>query len=241
GIVPETLVENFLKNIKEKNIKNLVLILEKLEKEGFDLNTFWKEMLEKLHTHLINLSLDEKDSIFSKEEIKDLIYIQSVFNKSIYEARRHFQPKHIYQLAVLKLKFLKDLRSLEDILKNGIKIADNQRISASPETEKENKGFDIANAILKVGKEAGGIVASALKKAKIEEREDHFLLLLDESIYKIVEAKLEIIQKHFPKPLKIEKVKSTNTKTSKSKKRDESVDKVLELFEGKIMSYKEQS
>jgi len=241
GVIPEGLIDTFLKHIKEKDIKNLILTLEKLDKEGFDLNIFWKQMLDKLHESLLSIALEEEDPIFSKEDLKDLIYIQNLFNKSAFEAKTHFEPKHIYQLAVLKLKFIKDLKSLEEILKSGVSISTQKNEDTQAQKTPQQKGFDIATAILKVGKDAGGVVASALKKAKIEEREDHFLVLLDETIYKIVEAKLETIQKHFPKPLKLEKVKSSEIKTSKTKKRDESVDKVLELFEGKIMTYKEQS
>jgi len=242
GIIPKTLIENFLKHLKEKDIKNLVLLIEKLDKEGYDLHIFWKQILENLHSALTNLAIGEKNEIFEENDIKDLIYIQNIFNKAFFEARNYFEPKHIYTLAVLKLKYIKNLKSIEELLKSKafISTQTQQQPAKQEENTQEQKGFDIQSAILKIGKDAGGIVSAALKKGKIEEREDSFVIFLEETVYPLVEQKLETIQKYFPKPIKLEKVSKKDIPVKKTKKRDESVDKVLDLFQGKIMSYKQQ-
>ncbi len=242
GIIPKTLIENFLKFLKEKDLKNLVLLIEKLDKEGYDLNIFWKQILENIHTILTNIAIDEKSEIFDESDIKDLIYIQNIFNKAFFEAKNYFEPKHIYTLAILKLKYIKNLKSIEEILKSGVQVSSQPKQQPERQEEKpqEEKGFDIQSAILKIGKEAGGIVSAALKKGKIEEREDSFVIFLEETVYPLVDQKLEIVQKYFPKPVKLEKVSKKDMPAKKAKKRDETVDKVLDLFQGKIMTYREQ-
>ena len=103
-----------------------------------------------------------------------------------------------------------------------------------------SKTFDLTKAILKAGKEAGGIVASTLKKIKIEEKEDKFIFNADETLAHVINGKLDILQKYFPKPIEIKATTQKMEKKSKTKKRDEAVDKILDLFQGKIISYKEE-
>jgi len=69
-------------------------------------------------------------------------------------------------------------------------------------------------------------------------KKDEFIFLVDKSLVDILSDKIDIISKYFPKPVKIEGIEQK--KERKTKKRDEAVDKVLELFQGKIISYKEE-
>ncbi len=244
GILPYQLIQDFIKNIKEKNIKELIKTINDLDKEGYDLNVFWKQVTTELYQQLLNISLD-KNSIFSKEEIKELIYIQNLFNKGLIEAKNFPDVKNIYTLTVLKLEFVKDIEPISELIKNlktgNIQISGkNENGNSKVKEEKKETEFSIPEAILKIGKEAGGIVSSTLKKIKIEEKEDRFIFEADETFIPLLEEKREIIQKYFPKKIEFKEAKKEAKKKSKTKKRDESVDKILELFQGKILNYKEE-
>ncbi len=243
GIVPKSIVSDFMKNLEQKNIQELLKTIITLDKEGSDLNIFWKQVLNNIHNQLVEKVLSRKE-----ENIEDLIYIQSIFEKAYSEAKASFNPKNIYTLAVLKLQYVKDLKPLSEVIKM-IKSGNIQ--TASPEqsktkqTEKKTETkkeetFDLSKAILKAGKEAGGIVASTLKKVKIEEKEDKFIFNADETLAHVINGKIDIIQKYFPKPIEIKATAQKMEKKSKTKKRDEAVDKILDLFQGKIISYKEE-
>jgi DNA polymerase-3 subunit gamma/tau len=246
GILPQKIIQDFIKNVKERNIKELLKTINDLDKKGYDLNVFWKQITTELYQQLLNLSLgEEKNQIFSEDDIKELIYIQNLFNKGLIEARNFPDPKNIYTLTILKLEYIKDIKPVSELiqyLKTGnVKISEtpkNGDSAASKQNEKTKTEFSLQDAILKIGKEAGGIVSSTLKKIKIEEKEDKFIFEVDETFLPLLEEKKEIIQKYFPK--KVEFKQSKKEIKRKSKKRDEAVDKMLELFQGKILNYKEE-
>ncbi len=236
GLIPETVLKKFIKNIKEKNIKEMILMTEKLESEGYDLNVFWKQVNDVLHKELVNLSIDENTLFFEKKDIEDLIYIHNIFSKALIEGRNFLNPKHVYQLAVLKLKYVKNLVSLREIYEKGIKISREQKTDEIKDEKKES--LDIQSAILKIGKEAGSVVSAILKKASIKDEDQHVLIIVEKNLKDTLSEKINIIEKYFNKPVKIEGKDIKQER--RSKKRDESVDKVLELFKGKIITYKEE-
>ena len=245
GLIQEKINKQFLKNLKKKNIKELILAVEQLDKAGFDLNIFWKQMTDRLHQNLINLTIYGNSEFFEESDIQDLIYIQNIFNKAFVESRTFPNPKHIYQLYILKLKYLKNIVSIKDILEGKIKL---ENISNQPQgsnltlvetkTEK-NERLTLDRILLKVKREIGGIVYSILVKAKITENDDYFVVKLNKTLAQTVHEHLDKINKIFPKPLKVE-IKEDKTVKKSTKKRDESVDKILDLFNGKIISYKEK-
>ncbi|WP_457621394.1 DNA polymerase III subunit gamma/tau [Persephonella sp.] len=237
GLIPETFIKDFITHLKEKNIKDMILITEKLESEGYDLNVFWKQINDIIHKELVNLSINEKASFFDQKDLEDLIYVQTIFNKAFNEGRNFSNPKHIYQLAILKLKYIKNLVSLREIYEKGIKISKDPQ-KTQPEGKEEKKRLDIQTAILKIGKEAGGVVSAILKKASIKDEDQYVTIIVDKNLKDTLEDKIKIIEKYFGKPVKIEGKEIKQEK--KSKKRDEAVDKVLELFKGKIITYKEE-
>ena len=247
GLISENIVKQFLKNIKERNIKELILAIEQLDKSGFDLNIFWKQMIDRLHENLINLTINGSSEFFEEKDIQDLIYIQNIFNRALVESRTFPNPKHIYQLYILKLKYLKNLISIKDILEGKIRLDTISNISKSQpnnlnlvETGSEkDERQTLDRILLKVKKDIGGIVYSILKKAKVVENEDSFIISLDKTLAQTVQDHLDKLNKIFPKPIKIE-IKGDKSIKKSSKKRDESVDKILDLFNGKIISYKEK-
>ncbi len=233
GVIPEEITKNFLLALKNKDIKEMVKIVEKLDREGYDITVFWNQILSKIHKHMINLLTEEKSDIFEKNDIEYLIYTNDIFKKGYLEAKNFFDKKDILQLSILKLRFMKNLVPLKEIIEKGITVQEKR------EEKPKEKKFDLQKAILKAGKEAGGIVAGALKNANIKEEDDRFVIMVDKTIADLITDKLEIIKKHFPKPVVIEEIQ-IKTERKKPKKRDEAVDKVLELFQGKIISYKEE-
>ena len=242
GILPHQLVLEFVKNIKEKNIKELVKTINGLDKEGYDLNVFWKQVTDEIYNQLLNISLEKsEEQIFDENDVKELIYIQNLFNKALVEAKNFPDVKNIYTLSVLKLEYIKDIKPVSELIQNlktgKITVSEEKKDDKVQEKQKD-KEFSLQNAILKIGKEAGGIVSSTLKKIKIEEEEDKFIFEVDETFSPMLKEKLDIIQKYFPKKIEFKEVKKEAKK--RTKKRDESVDKVLELFQGKILNYKEE-
>ncbi len=244
GVIPENIVNKFLKSLKERNIKESILFLEKLYKEGYDLNVFWKQMTDKIHSCLLNLSLEEKDDIFEKEDIKYLIYLQSVFNKAQIEARTLSNEKNVYELAVLKIKYIKELENIKDA--KAVENKTEETIS-KPVLEKEESAdatsytaVDLQKIIMNIGKEAGTLVSSGLKKSKIDISESLVKIGVPELIYDTIIEKKDVIKKHFQKPVEIVKIDAPKKTVKKKKERDPAVDKVLELFEGKIINYKEE-
>ena len=236
GIIPEEILKNFLINLKDKNLKEMIKIIQQVDNDGYDINVFWNQILTKIHQGLINLVVENKNFLnFTSEDIEYLIYANDIFKKGLIEAKNFNDKKDIFQLSVLKLKFIKNLIPLKEIITKGLTV--NHKTQTN-NIEQEDKKFNLQNAILKIGKEAGGIVSGALKNASIKENENEFIILVDKSISEIIKEHINVLQKYFPKPVNIEEIDIKSDK-KKPKKKDESVEKVLELFQGKIINYEE--
>jgi len=243
GFIPSSIIDKFLISLKENKIKDLILVVEKVEKSGFDLNIFWKQIVDKIQEILINLSLDRADKYFSKEELKKLIYIQTVFSKAIGEAKSFQSPKHIYQLAILKLKYIPNIISIKELIEKGISInapidtkikekVDKGNIVKESLLESDKKKLSIDDILKKIKSEVGGVVFSILKNSKIEEREDNYTIFIDKKQLEFID--INGIKGYFPKPIKIEVVEKNQDK--RLKKRNETVEKIRDLFKGKIIS-----
>jgi len=239
GFVPERYINEFFKYLKELNFKKLIALIEKLDKEGYDLNIFWEQILKGLHNSIINLVQNSKDKYFSEEDLKNLIYIETIFNKAFQEAKLNQNVKGVYELAVLKLKYLENLISIKELLEKGVKTVSPKSegaIKTNVEEKIEDK-FSLKDVINKIKKEEA-IVGSILARSEIQEDNDKFIIKIDKSLAPTVKEKIEVINKYFPKNVVIEEIEIK--KESKTTKRDESVDKILSLFNGKIISYKEK-
>ncbi|HHG75089.1 MAG TPA: DNA polymerase III subunit gamma/tau, partial [Persephonella sp.] len=59
GVIPEEILKGFLKNLKEKNLKELVKTIERLDREGYDLTVFWNQITERIHKDLVSLVIGE--------------------------------------------------------------------------------------------------------------------------------------------------------------------------------------
>jgi len=209
---------------------------------GYDLNIFWKQIIEELHNLLINLTLGRDNKYFTNEDIKELIYIQTVFNKALIEAKNFPNPKHIYQLAVLKLNYLHNIVSIKELLEKGINITTGSQekelkeIKSNEEVKKKSLDYILKEVKAKLG----GVVHSILKGAKIEDREDSFIIFINKSLVKTIDSKdIKELSNIFGKPVKLEPLEEKVEK--KEDKKEESVEKVLELFKGKIISYKKKN
>ena len=239
GFIPVSIIDKFFNYLKNKDIKNLITVINSVEKSGYDLNIFWKQIIEELHNILVDLTLGKDNKYFTTEDIKELIYIQTIFNKALIEAKNFPNPKHIYQLAVLKLKYLNNIVSIKELLEKGINITTKSKDKNLKEIEpKEDNGKKSLDYILKeVKSKLGGVVYSILKSAKIEEREDSFIVFVNKSLVKTLDTRE--LSNIFGKAVKIEPLEEKVEK--KEDKKDESVEKVLELFKGKIISYKKKN
>jgi len=153
GVIPEEILKEFLKNLKEKNLKELIKTVERL--------------------------------IFEKQDLELLIYTSDIFKKASLEARSFNDKKDVYQLAILKIRFMKNLIPLKEILEKGIPSSEPIK-----KEEKKEEGFDLQKAILKIGKEAGGIISGALKNASIRENEDSFTIMVDRTVSDLLNDRL---------------------------------------------------
>ncbi len=241
GFIPESYINKFMENLSKVDIKNLILLIEKLDKEGYDLNIFWEQIQKNLHQSIVNLALEREDRYFKKEDLKNLIYIENIFNKASYEGKTTQNPKGVYQLAILKLKYIENIVSIKELLEKGVKVSTGAKVSSQPtlvEPPKKEEKFSLKTAINKIAKEEGKMIGSILSKAEIHEDEEKFIIKLDKALAPTIRERLDSISKYFPKKVVIEEIDIK--KETKSTKRDESVDKILNLFNGKIISYREK-
>lgn len=250
GVIPQNIVKRFLQRVKEQNIEKLIKGLEKLDKEGYDLNIFWKQVLDYMHDELIKLSLGEKGEVFEEEDKKAFIYLLEVFNQAYIQAKTNFSPKNVYQLAVLKLEYIDSIQKIENLLSGSTESIEIKtqvkKETSQPKQEtqkidtktKQSSRPDMNTILENIRKNIGGVVAATLEKSKIEETADNFVIFLEDSIVPFINDKLQEISKYFPKPVEIREVRKE--KKQKAKKRDETVEEALELFQGKVIKYQEE-
>lgn len=248
GVVPHNYVEKFLVNIKENKIEENIKMIDKLEDEGYDINIFWKQLLDEIHSIVINLYLDKEEKIFKKEDIKQLIYLKTIFTKAYNEARTFFEPKQIYHLAVLKLSYLDSIKSIEELISKGItlktqekpntqEVESKQELKQELVKEEKNNIEKIRLHIIKNEK----ILAIPLKNAVIEEKEDGIHINVKEEYGKLLEGYIDKLKNYFNREIFIDYPKEEKKSQKVNKKRDESVEKVLELFPGsKILNIYEK-
>jgi len=241
GLIPQEIIKKFFKSLKELDVKEMLKIIEKLDKGGYDLLVFWDQIVRELHSKLVSLTIDEKDEIFSKDDLKNLIYVETVFSKALTEAKLSGNVKGVIELAILKLNYLENLVSIKELLEKGVKVsAQPQKTLVKEETKQPEakKEFDLKATINKIAKEEGRMIGSILNRSEIHETEDKFIIKVDKTLANTLKDHLDNIRKYFPKNVVIEEIEVK--KETKSKKRDESVDKILNLFNGKIISYVEK-
>jgi DNA polymerase-3 subunit gamma/tau len=220
GIVPYSYVQKFLRNIKELKVDENIKLIDTLEDEGYDINVFWKQLLEAIHKTLIDLALDKEDEIFSKEDLKSLIYLKTIFTKAYSEARTFFDPKQIYHLTILKTLYLDSIKE-----------------ETKPKEEQKQDLNKIISQIIKNEK----VIAVIMKNAEIKEDENAvYIKVKSKSEEDVLRDNMSILTKYFSREIFISSPEEKKSKVKESKK-DEAVEKVLELFPGsKIITYKKE-
>ncbi|MEZ0324081.1 MAG: DNA polymerase III subunit gamma/tau [Hydrogenothermaceae bacterium] len=242
GIIPKSYIKQTLHYIKNQDLKEAVKIIDILETQGYDLNIFWKQLVDSLNQELLSITLNQKGDIFSQGDEKKIIYIISLFNKAFTESRNLQNPKSVYQLYILKLKFLEYIKPIEKLIKEGINLPQiskqtETKITETPE-KIENREPDTKEKLIKLIKPEP-MLSAYLNQINIEETEDKVILKTDiPPVAALLEKKIDDIKKVTDKKVIIIAPKSEEKATKKSKKRDDSVDKILELFPGsKILKY----
>jgi DNA polymerase-3 subunit gamma/tau len=256
GIVPYSYIQKFLRNIKELKVDENIKLIDTLEDEGYDINVFWKQFLEAIHKTLIDLALDKEDEIFSKEDLKFLIYLKTVFTKAYSEARTFFDPKQIYHLTILKTLYLDSIKKIEQLFAEGVQIVPKkepevlkqeikpqekqetkQQEEIKPKEEQKQDLNKILSQIIKNEK----VIAVIMKNAEIRENENAvYIKVKSKSEEDILRDNMSILTKYFSKEIFISSPEEKKSKVKESKK-DEAVEKVLELFPGsKIITYKKE-
>jgi len=248
GIVPYSYVQKFLRNIKELKVDENIKLIDTLEDEGYDINIFWKQLLEVIHKTLIDLALDKEDEIFSKEDLKSLIYLKTIFTKAYSEARTFFDPKQIYHLTILKTLYLDSIKKMEQLFTEDIQVIPKkepktvkqetkQQEEAKLKEEQKQDLNKIINQIIKNEK----VMAVIMKNTEIKEDENAvYMKVKSKSEEDILRDNMSILTKYFRKEIFISSPEEKKSKVKESKK-DDAVEKVLELFPGsKIITYKKE-
>ncbi|MCX7760658.1 MAG: DNA polymerase III subunit gamma/tau [Hydrogenothermaceae bacterium] len=245
GIIPKSYIKQTLQHIKNSDLKEAVKLIDIIETQGYDLNIFWKQLIDKLHHELLSITLNQKGDIFSQEDEKKVIYILSLFNKAFIESKTLQNPKSVYQLYILKLKFLEYIKPVEQLIKEGIEITSISKQTENKTTEitekTENVEPDIKQKIIKMMM-SEPMLSVSLNQINIEEIEDKVILKTENlSVAALLEKKIDEIKKVIGKDVLLNTPKIEEKPTKKSKKRDNSIDKVLELFPGsKILKYEDK-
>lgn len=235
GIIPEAYIDKTINNIRDMKLDEAVRTIEKLQAEGYDLNVYWKQLIDKLNDELINLYTQGKGLFFSKGEEKKLIYILSMLNRASIESRNFQNPKNILQLYILKLAYLEYIKPVEELINS---LAKNKTTDNQENTQINNKSKDYSVEDIYRALKSEPIILGALKKFEIELIEEKIILktkdinageFISEHIQKLKSLLKKDIEVIYPKEKQQEK---------RSLKRDESVDKILELFPGsKVIKY----
>lgn len=241
GIIPEKYINQTIKDIREMKLEDIIKNIEKLETEGYDLNIYWKQLTDKLNEELIKISIEGKGVFFSKEDEKKLIYILSLLNRATIESKNFQNPKHIFQLYILKLRYLEYIKPVEEIISS---IAKSQVVFKTQEkepqkniTEKSEHKEDTDIEHLYKALKSEPVLLRALQKFDIEVLPEKIILktkdfhageFVKDNIQKLKQILKKEIELFYPQ----------EKEQKKSSKRDESVDKILELFPGsKILKY----
>lgn len=250
GIIPGGYVNQMINHIRDMDLKPAVNLIEKIQSEGYDLHVFWKQLTDKLHQELVKVSTEESGEFFNVEDQKRLIYILNLFNKATVESKNFQNPKNIFQLYVLKLKYLEYIKPVEQLF----------NASFQPPTQHQTKKADAPYPVndkteAKVNKPGSTqtdlshiykalktepILVSILPKFEVQELEDKVIFKTKDGIAgEFFYEHKEKLQQLLGKPVKISYPSlGEKEKVKKTTKRDESVDKILELFPGsKILKY----
>jgi DNA polymerase-3 subunit gamma/tau len=250
GIVPLNYVKKAVEYIKTQDIPSFIKLLDDIENQGYDINIFWKELLSTLQKSMLNLALQNQDEHFSQEDLKTVIYIKNLFNKAYGEARTFPNPKDIYQLYILKLKYIDAIKSIEQLIAGNLTFPQKPQTitQQQPETqekqtlEKETnqESSNLQKILMQIIKNEK-VIAPIIKDADIQEDENNvYIKLKNKSQEEILKSHIDLLKKYFTN--KIIHISAPAEKDKKKdKKRDEVVDKVLGLFPGsKILTYKEK-
>jgi DNA polymerase-3 subunit gamma/tau len=147
GIVSRERVEEFIRNLLKGNTSYCLDELQRLENEGYNLVKFTKEVHSTIFGTLIKMKTDRKlegiEEELSREPLEKLLYLESILNKALAEAKFK-DPLKVFQLAVLKSELLKDVIPLGELLKlakYGVKPSETQSVKGEqklpPPVEKE--------------------------------------------------------------------------------------------------------
>lgn len=241
GIVPEKYVKHILTAIKNMKLEEGVKTLELLETEGYDINVLWKQLTDELYQELIEISLKGKGETFSQEEEKKLIYILSIFNKAATESRNFQNPKNVYQLYLLKLRYLEYIRPIEELLSvgtyKGSKPHKVDSVEGYSKVESHQEPVKPVEEIYRSLKREP-VLANLLTKFEVEISPDLVVFKAKEvEAGEYFQEKKSVIEKILGKNIEIV-IPKEKSQQKRSGKRDESIDRILELFPGsKILKY----
>ncbi|GAB6072323.1 DNA polymerase III subunit gamma/tau [Venenivibrio stagnispumantis] len=229
GIIPTNILNEVVENLHNLKAEEVIKTIENLDREGYDLNLFFKQLISKFEEILIDIAT-RKETNFN---IDTVIYIQNILTRAYIEARNFINPKPIYNLNIAKLKYINNLKSISEVIDKGIdKTVEKQKINQEinqVETKPEEK-FNLQAVLTKIAKEEP-VIGHLIKKINIEEKEDRFIFHLDETT-DLIKEKLDKIQTYFPKKIEIIYKKEEKKEKKKKEERDEAVSKILNLFPG---------
>lgn len=247
GIIPSGYTDQILNAIKNMDLLQAVNLIEKIQSDGYDLFILWKQLTDKLHTELLAVSTEGKGEFFDKEDQKKLIYILTLFNKASIESRNFQNPKNIFQLYILKLKYLEYIKPVEQLFNMSFQteiksqttkeetqpVTFQKKVDTPQKTHQPSETESIYRAI-----KAEPLLASLLPKFEIKQQEEKIIFTTkDSSAGEFFLEQKEKLQQLLNKDVEIVYPKEKE-KSKKTAKRDESVDKILELFPGsKILKY----
>lgn len=250
GIIPAGYIKQMLLHIKEMDLTPAVNLIEKIQSEGYDLNVFWKQLTDRLHEELLAVSTHQDGEVFTPEDQKKLIYILSLLNKAAVESRNFQNPKNIFQLYILKLKYLEYIKPIEQLFNLSFQPAPQPQSyqekpepvapaqtgskTETPQKKHQPSQTDTVYRALK----AEPLLLSLLPKFEVQQLEDKIIFhTKDSPAGEFFSEQKEKLQQLLNKPVEIVYPKEKE-KIKKTGKRDESVDKILELFPGsKILKY----